>query len=156
MKTTPNQWRPPIGRVDFSALRRAALGQLPDILARWLPSSRIEGREYIVRNPKRCDRRPGSFKIKLDTGRWADFATGDRGGDPISLAAYLADCNRIERIGATARRPGAGPTATRSAKLLGYVQWPDNDDGGRAYAQAVATAAFVRAHPEFAEDGRGQ
>jgi hypothetical protein len=93
---TPNQWRPPIGRVDFFTVRRAALGRLPDILARWLPGGRIEGREYVVRNPKRCDRRPGSFKINLDTGRWADFATGDRGGDPISLAAYLADCNRIE------------------------------------------------------------
>ena len=23
------------------------------------------------------------------SGRWADFATGDRGGDAISLAAYL-------------------------------------------------------------------
>ena len=37
----------------------------------------------------RPDRRCGSFKINLRTGRWADFATGDRGGDVISLAAYL-------------------------------------------------------------------
>jgi hypothetical protein len=25
----------------------------------------------------------------LKTGQWADFATGDKGGDVISLAAYL-------------------------------------------------------------------
>jgi hypothetical protein len=31
----------------------------------------------------------GSFKINLRTGQWADFATGDKGGDVISLAAYL-------------------------------------------------------------------
>jgi hypothetical protein len=74
----------------------AALGRLPDILARWLPGGRIEGREYVVRNPKRHDHRPGSFKINLDTGRWADFATGDKGGDPISLAAYLAGCSQVE------------------------------------------------------------
>ena len=43
----------------------------------------------MARNPTRPDRRPGSFKINLTTGRWADFATGDRGGDPVSLAAYL-------------------------------------------------------------------
>ena len=24
-------------------------------------------------------------------GRWMDFATGDKGGDPVSLVAYLAD-----------------------------------------------------------------
>lgn len=84
------------GPVDFAAVNRAALGRLPDMLARWLPGGRIEGREYVARNPKRRDQRPGSFKINLDTGRWADFATGDRGGDPISLAAYLAGCNQIE------------------------------------------------------------
>src|SRR5712691_2667332 len=83
-------------RVDFAAVNRAALGCLPDILARWLPGGRIEGREYVVRNPKRRDRRPGSFKVNLATGRWADFATGDKGGDPISLAAYLAGCSQVE------------------------------------------------------------
>jgi hypothetical protein len=82
--------------VDFSAVNRAALGRLPDILVRWLPGGRIQGREYVVLNPKRRDRRPGSFKINLDTGRWADWATGAKGGDPISLAAYLAGCSQVE------------------------------------------------------------
>jgi hypothetical protein len=84
------------GNVDFARVNRAALGRLPDILARWLPGGRIEGGEYVVRNPKRRDQRPGSFKVNLVTGRWADFATGDKGGDPISLAAYLAGCNQVE------------------------------------------------------------
>ena len=39
--------------VDFAAVNRAALGRLPDILARWLPGGRIEGHEYVVRNPRR-------------------------------------------------------------------------------------------------------
>lgn len=82
--------------VDFAAVNRAALGRLPEILARWLPGGRIEGREYVVRNPKRGDRRAGSFKINTTTGRWADFATGDRGGDPVSLAAYLAGYSQGE------------------------------------------------------------
>ena len=75
---------------------RAAIGRLPQILVHWLPGGRIEGREYVVRNPKRRDQRPGSFKVNLDTGRWADFATGDKGGDPISLAAYLAGCSQLD------------------------------------------------------------
>jgi hypothetical protein len=93
---------PAVGRrltaapVNFRTVNRAALGRFPDILARWLPGGRIEGREYIVLNPKRHDRRLGSFKINLDTGRWADWATGDKGGDPISLAAYLADCGQLD------------------------------------------------------------
>jgi hypothetical protein len=84
------------GAVDFAVVNRAALGRLPDILARWLPGGRVEGREYVVRNPRRRDQRLGSFKINLATGRWADFATGDKGGDPVSLAAYLADSSQVE------------------------------------------------------------
>jgi len=62
------------------------------VLCRWLPGGKVRGREYIVRNPTRDDRAPGSFKIVVSgsrAGAWADFATDDRGGDLISLAAYL-------------------------------------------------------------------
>lgn len=76
-------------RLDFARVNAAALPVLPTLVDRWLPEGRSQGREYVARNPRRHDRRPGSFKINLGTGRWSDFATGDRGGDPISLAAYL-------------------------------------------------------------------
>ena len=82
--------------VDFKAINRVALERLSDILRRWLPDGRIEGVEYVARNPTRYDRRPGSFKINLKNGRWADFATGDRGGDIVSLAAYLEGCSQSE------------------------------------------------------------
>lgn len=39
-------------------------------------------------NPTRQDRHRGSFCINIDRGIWADFATGDSGGDPVSLYAY--------------------------------------------------------------------
>ena len=84
------------GTPDFDGINRAALAHLPEILARWLPDGRVEGAEYVARNPMRADRRPGSFKINLRTGQWADFATDDQGGDPVSLAAYLADCGQAE------------------------------------------------------------
>lgn len=76
-------------RIDFATVNSAAMRALPDLLRRWLPGGKLERREYIARNPRRADRHPGSFKVNLRTGRWADFATGDRGGDPVSLAAYL-------------------------------------------------------------------
>ena len=67
-----------------------ALAVLPSLLARWLPRGRTEGLEYVALNPTRPDRHLGSFRINLRTGRWSDFATGDKGGDPVSLAAYLS------------------------------------------------------------------
>ena len=82
------RWAPP-PPPDFAAVNAAALPHLQDILARWLPDGRRRGAEWVARNPTRADHRPGSFAINLRTGRWADFATGDKGGDPVSLAAYL-------------------------------------------------------------------
>lgn len=59
------------------------------LLQRWLPSGRREGGEWVSINPMRADSRPGSFKVNIDTGRWADFAAEESGGDLVSLAAYL-------------------------------------------------------------------
>ncbi len=76
---------------DFAAINNAALRVLPALVARWLPDGRQQGWEWVARNPRRVDHRPGSFRINLRTGRWADFALADvKGGDPVSLAAYLS------------------------------------------------------------------
>lgn len=68
----------------------------------------MEGREWVARNPRRADRQLGSFKINLRTGRWADFATTDRGGDPVSLAAFLFSLSQAE-------------AASRLASMLGVA-----------------------------------
>jgi hypothetical protein len=87
---------------DFETVNRAAIAALPAILARLVPGGKRIGGEYVVLNPIRADRRLGSFKINVRTGRWADFATGDKGGDPVSLVAYLEGCSQ----GEAARRLG--------------------------------------------------
>lgn len=99
-------------RIDFDAINTAALNDLPALLARWLPGGRIDGDEWVALNPRRADRRLGSFKINLRTGRWADFATADGGGDVVSLAAYLAGCGQAE-------------AARRLAAMLGIPGYDD-------------------------------
>ncbi len=86
----------PYAAVDFEAINRAALSCLPALLRRWLPDGRLLGREYTARNPRRADRHPGSFRINIHSGTWADFATGDKGGDVVSLAAYLSGTGQAE------------------------------------------------------------
>jgi hypothetical protein len=76
------------------------------IVKRWLPDGRREGSEWVARNPRRADRKLGSFKINLDTGRWGDFADEKYGGDPISLAAYLSQTSQIEAARNLARMLG--------------------------------------------------
>jgi hypothetical protein len=92
--------------IDFAEVNRAALAAFPAVLARILPCGKRVGKEIVAVNPRRRDRHLGSFKINRFNGRWADFATGDRGGDPVSLVAYLADVSQTEAARLLARMLG--------------------------------------------------
>ena len=83
-------------KIAFDRIASDALSNISSILPRWLPDGRREGAEWVARNPRRADNKPGSFKINLKSGRWGDFATGDRGGDLVSLAAFLFGLNQAE------------------------------------------------------------
>lgn len=78
-----------MAKIDFKAVAAQALASLESLLSAWLPGGKRDGYEYKVLNPTRSDSKPGSFSINLNTGAWADFATDDKGGDAISLYAYL-------------------------------------------------------------------
>ncbi len=75
--------------LEIKRIAAIALGSIDAILTHWLPGGRREGKEYLVRNPRRGDDSPGSFSVNTASGRWSDFATGDRGLDVISLIAFL-------------------------------------------------------------------
>lgn len=92
--------------MKFDAVNAAAMSALPALLNRWLPNGKIQGAEYVALNPCRSDRKAGSFKVNIRTGRWADFATGDAGGDVVSLAAYLSHKNQYEAMHELARMLG--------------------------------------------------
>ena len=98
--------------IDFDAINQSALAAFPAVLNRLLPGGKVIGRELIALNPRRADRNLGSFKINRYNGKWMDFATGDKGGDPVSLVAYLANVSQ-------------GEAARLLAQMLGL------DTGGR-------------------------
>lgn len=58
-----------------------------------LPGGKIKyGNQWEALNPVRADKKSGSFLVCISGGRrgcWKDFASGDGGGDLISLMAYL-------------------------------------------------------------------
>ena len=102
--------------IDFRGINDAALGQFRSLLESWLPDGTILGHEYLAINPnRRDDHRLGSFSININTGKWADFATDVKGGDVISLKAYL------DKI-------GQGEAARRIAHEVGLDV--DRKDGG--------------------------
>lgn len=77
-------------------IANSALVYIYNLLIDWLPDGTRKGKEYWAINPVRGDRKPGSFSINLHTGIWHDFASGDKGGDLVSLLAYLRGCRQID------------------------------------------------------------
>jgi len=90
--------------INFKAIADAALANAETIIRGFLPNGRVQGREFVALNPRRNDQRPGSFKVNLDSGKWSDFATGDRGGDLVSLYAYVNDVAQGDAARAIAER----------------------------------------------------
>ncbi len=123
-----------IGFIQYVA--EQARPHLERIVTHFLPGGKREGREYQPLNPKRADATPGSFSINLDTGQWADFATGDKGGDAISLVAYLDGGNQRKAAETVAALLGinskAAPASPRAANAGRKEEWtpitplPDN------------------------------
>lgn len=86
-----------------------ALLSADHLLSGWLPDGTRQGREWIARNIVRGDRRPGSFGVNLDTGKWNDLAdSGAHGGDLVSLLAYLRGCRQVEAAQEIDRQLGLG------------------------------------------------
>lgn len=77
-------------------LKAKALCSVESFVFSQVPGGVIKGYRYFPLNPTRDDHRPGSFVIDIRTGVWKDFATGDGGGDIISLYAYLHNTSQYE------------------------------------------------------------
>ncbi|SEN43791.1 VapE domain-containing protein [Nitrosomonas marina] len=76
-------------KIDFPRIAQAALSRWNTLLPSWIPGGKVSGHEYFGLNPTRSDRHKGSFAVNINTGQWGDFSTGEKGGDFISLYAYL-------------------------------------------------------------------
>ena len=83
-------------KIDLRRVKNAARGYEEALLRRILPHAVKQGSEYVAINPTRYDRNLGSFRIKAHTLKWADFSTGDRGDDIISLWAYVRQLAQLK------------------------------------------------------------
>ncbi|MDR1236442.1 MAG: toprim domain-containing protein [Holosporaceae bacterium] len=81
--------------VDFRRIKEAYRQNPLCILKQLISNGKVEGSDYVAKNPRRNDRKAGSFRIDIATGKFNDFATRDRGGDIIDLAAFVYNCNAV-------------------------------------------------------------
>ena len=168
--------------IDFRAIAAAALARAETLVPSWLPEGKREGHEYTALNPRRPDAHIGSFKINLTTGQWGDFATDDRGGDLVSLFAYLGNLKQTDAArqlaealaiaippatGGTRRAPRAAtqpsPTGAASHAIGGNLvsTYPSPtgaasqpSTAGGSPAQPAATPPPLSAIPRHAQDKR--
>ncbi len=94
--------------LDFAAIEKAAMANIQTIVWQILPRGKISGHEYISLNPRRADKHIGSFKVNMRTGKWADFACGDRGVGIIYLVAYACNVSAYEAAEHLAKQLGVG------------------------------------------------
>lgn len=76
-------------QINFTGLSQAILPKAQYLIGQLGLQGKLVGNEFSAINPRRQDKHLGSFRINIKTGKWADFATSDKGGDLVSLYAYI-------------------------------------------------------------------
>lgn len=118
--------------MSVQAIKDSLHANIAHYVAQWLPQGKKNGHEYQSLNPNRSDSKLGSFSINLNSGIWADFATGDKGGDLISLYAYLFTDNdnkaAVKKLGELLNiKPDAKPMSATAQKAQAtkekYSDW---------------------------------
>ncbi|MDR3362400.1 MAG: AAA family ATPase [Desulfovibrio sp.] len=128
--------------LDFQAINSAVLAN-PSFLERRLPNAKRQGRELKAGDIHGA---PGdSFSINIESGKWADFATDESGGDTVSFVAAQEGIGQGEAARLISDALGLPITAplVRKSKKLPYcpIDWDNpshvypyyNPDGSHAY-----------------------
>jgi putative DNA primase/helicase len=125
---------------DFKAIAARALDNIEAICAHWLPAGKKAGPEWEIGD--RHGAAGKSLKVHLTgtkAGQWADFAAGDKGGDLVSLVAYVDTCSQ-------------GDAARKLADFLGLSTGQDEArPTGKAKPAPKAAPAEAKAKPPAAD-----
>lgn len=132
-----------------------ALTRITDILSALGVHHRVRGAEIEMLNPRRDDRRFGSFKINKNSGAWCEFATNESGRGAISLVQYLTGDTKGSAaqtvtgiLGITDKKPRR---AQRSRAAQAQHTAPAHDQEKWQCVMPIPSAAPPRpsAHPEL-------
>lgn len=121
-------WGVCMNNIDFKGIAEAALNAAASLLSEWLPDGVLDGHEFVALNPNRADKKRGSFRININTGRWADFAIDKTGSDLISLYSYVFSCNQGEAAKAISKRLSLGGFETHNVPKMKTNKKNKNDN----------------------------
>lgn len=82
--------------INFEQAANRLLPHAETILSIHCPGGKRRGHEYVASSITGGE--GTSFSLNLTTGRWADFATGEKGKDIISYYAHLKSINNAQAL----------------------------------------------------------
>lgn len=80
--------------INFEDINQRLLARAKSLIPTMLPGGKQVGREWVCANVNGGS--GGSFSINTETGIWADFSTGEKGGDIVSLYALQRGLSQTE------------------------------------------------------------
>lgn len=83
-----------VDEINFKYLAAALLSRINEFLPSWLPGGKIISHEYTCGSIRGGEGK--SMKVNVKSGKWADFANGDKGGDLISLYAAIHNITQLD------------------------------------------------------------
>lgn len=90
--------------INFTALADALLRDADNLVPRWLPGGERCGHEYVCGSL--AGGKGSSCSINLVSGKWADFASDEKGNDLLSLYAAIHGLSQGKAAAEVAREEG--------------------------------------------------
>ncbi len=114
--------------IDFGALNDALLQSADELVERWLPGGKRIGHEYV------CGSLSGgagkSCSVNLQSGKWADFQSGERGKDLCGLYAAIHGLNQRESALELMRDQGLSRVPVQASAIATPKAKPRPSDEG--------------------------
>ena len=90
--------------INFTALADALLRDADNLVPRWLPGGDRRGHEYVCGSL--AGGKGSSCSVNLVSGKWADFASEEKGNDLLSLYAAIHGLSQGKAAAEVAREEG--------------------------------------------------
>jgi putative DNA primase/helicase len=120
--------------IDFEGLGRELLSSAHSHLSSWFPGGKLKGKEFVCGSIR--GEEGSSLSVNISTGKWADFATGEKGGDLISLFASIHGIRQ-------------GEAAKKLLEQSGHHQEPVRTVSAQAKASTIGKPPQAAPKPSF-------
>lgn len=144
--------------IDFGDLNNQLTCNSTGHLLSWFPAGKVMGRNFRVGN---LAGDPGdSLCVEIDTGKWIDFATGECGGDLISLYAASNGINQVDSAKALFGDDIADndrdtkPKTSNAKPRINNAQVNHNNDDWEPIIPAAIILPDTISHPKHGKPNR--